>query len=166
MKDPETTNLKLPDRINSISDVNQLIDEIEKIEEFFLKMKAKSSLNQVDIPKTSISLDELVKVNSLSLMKPEDREKLKLFLHFLRTKSPNVHISFGSVPEDIFLFKITNWFRTQINPYLLITVGLQPNIGSGFKIRTTNKYYDFSLQKYLNINKQVLVEALGPVPQK
>jgi hypothetical protein len=162
MKDPEA-NLKIPDRVISISDVNQLIDELEAIEEFFLKMKAKSSLNKVDIPKTSPSLDELIKVNTLSLMRVEDREKLKLFLHFLRTKSPNFHVSFGSVPEDMFMFKLTNWFRTQINPYLLITVGLQPNIGAGFRIRTTNKYYDFSLQKYLNVNKQALAESLGTV---
>lgn len=162
MKDPESS-LKIPDRLVSVSDVNLLIDELEKIEEFFLKMKAKSSLNNVDIPKTSPTLDELVGLNSFSLMKPEDREKMKLFLHYLRTKSPIFHISFGNVPEDIFTYKLTNWFRSQINPNMLLVIGLQPNIGAGFRIRTTNKYYDYSLQKYLNLNKQALAESLGTV---
>jgi DNA mismatch repair ATPase MutS len=165
MKDPEA-NLKLPDSINSISEINQLINELEDIEEFFLKMKAKSSLSQVDIPKTSVNLDELAKINNLNLMKSESRTNLKLFLHFLRTKAPSIHLSFGSLPESLFLSKLANWFRSEVNPYVLISVGLQPNIGAGFKIRTTNKYYDFSLRKYLIANKQTLVDALGPVNQK
>jgi len=162
MKDHEIT-LNLTSAVNSLSDVNKLINELESIEEFFLKMKAKSSLSQVDVPKSSIALEELAKLNSLNLMKSEDREKLNLFLHFIRTKSPTIHLSFGSSPDDKFLTKVTDWFRAQVNPYLLISIGLQPTIGAGFKIRTTNKYYDFSLRKYLTANKQTLVETLGTI---
>jgi len=162
MKDHET-DLKLNSSMNSLTDVNRLINELENIEDFFLKMKAKSSLSQVDVPKSSPTLEELAKLNSLNLMKSEDREKINLFLHFLRTKSPTIHLSFGSSPDDQFLNKITDWFRTQVNPYLLISIGLQPTIGAGFKIRTTNKYYDFSLHKYLTANKQTLVETLGSI---
>lgn len=162
MMDPEV-KLKLPNSINSPSEVSQLINEVETVEDFFLKMKVKSSLSQVDLPKTSKMLEELAKLNSLNLIKAEDRTKLKSFLHFLRTKAPMVHLSFGAAPESIFMDKITDWFRTEINPYLMMSIGLQPNIGAGFKMRTTNKYYDFSLRKYLIENKKLLVEALGQV---
>jgi hypothetical protein len=160
------TNLKLPDSINVMNVVSQLINELENIEDFFLKMKLKSSLNQVDIPKTSVALEELAKINDLNLIKSEDRLNLKQFLHFLRTKAPVIHLSFGSVPEDLFLDKIAGWFRTEINPHLLMSVGLQPSIGAGFKLRTTNKYYDFSLHRYLMENKQALIKALGSVTQR
>ena len=40
MKDHEIT-LNLTSAVNSLSDVNKLINELESIEEFFLKMKAK-----------------------------------------------------------------------------------------------------------------------------
>jgi len=165
MKDLETS-LKLPDSINSPNSVSQLIDELENIEDFFLKLKVKSSLSQVDIPKTSMSLEELSKINNLNLMKSEERASLKLFLHFIRTKAPVIHLSFSSVPSDQFTSKIINWFRTEINPHLLISIGLQPNIGAGFRMRTTNKLYDFSLSKYLSASKQLLTEAIGVAIQR
>ncbi len=162
MKDPNT-ELMLVDEVNSVSDISRLIDELENIEDFFLKMKVKSSLSQVDIPKTSVRLEELAKKNALSLIKAEDRSKLKLFLHFLRTKAPVVHISFGVTPEDQFMSRVSNWFRAEVNPYTLLSVSLQPNIGAGFRMRTTNKFYDFSLNQYLTANKSMLVKALGVV---
>ncbi|HUY53403.1 MAG TPA: hypothetical protein VMV24_02395 [Candidatus Dormibacteraeota bacterium] len=164
MKDPDT-ELMLVDEINSVSDVNRLITELENIEDFFLKMKVKSSLSQVEIPKTSARLEELAKKNTLNLIKAEDRLRLKKFLHFLRTKAPIIHISFGVVPEDQFVGRISNWFRTEVNPYALLSVSLQPNIGAGFRMRTTNKLYDFSLNQYLIANKSVLAKALGMAPQ-
>ena len=115
------------------------------------------------MPKTSDILEELAKLNNLNLIKTEDRAKLNLLLHFLRTKAPSVHLSFGSMPDDIFVANIADWFRAEINPNIMIVVGLQPNIGAGFKMRTTNKAYDFSLHKYLVAGKQSLVEALGQV---
>jgi hypothetical protein len=162
MKDPED-KLRLTSRVSSLTVVNNLITELESVEEFFLKMKVKSSLSQVDLPKTSDILEELAKLNKLNLIKTEDRTSLKQFLHFLRTRAPTVHLSFGSTPDDIFVANIANWFRTEINPNIMIVAGLQPNIGAGFKMRTTNKYYDFSLRKYLVAGKQTLVEALGQV---
>jgi len=156
-------NLRLTPSVSSLTIVSQLIIELEAVESFFLKMKVKSSLSKVDLPKTSDILEELAKLNKLNLIKSEDRSSLVKFLHYLRTKAPTVHISFGSTPDDIFVANLADWFRAEINPNIMIVAGLQPNIGAGFKMRTTNKYYDFSLRKYLVAGKQTLVEALGQV---
>jgi hypothetical protein len=162
MQDPNA-KLKLTPSVSSLTIVSNLITELEAVEEFFLKMKVKSSLSQVDLPKTSDILEELAKLNQLNLIKSEDRSKLKQFLHYLRTKAPTVHLSFGSTPDDIFVANIADWLRAEINPNIMIVAGLQPDIGAGFKMRTTNKFYDFSLRKYLVAGKQNLVDALGQV---
>jgi hypothetical protein len=161
--DIDEVKLRLTPSVSSLTIVSQLITELEAVEEFFLKMKVKSSLSKVDLPKTSDILEELAKLNKLNLIKTEDRAKLVQYLHYLRTKAPTVHISFGSTPDDIFVANLADWFRAEVNPNIMIVAGLQPNIGAGFKMRTTNKYYDFSLRKYLVAGKQTLVEALGQV---
>jgi hypothetical protein len=162
MKDPEV-KLKLTTSINSLVVVGKLITELELIEEFFLKMKLKSSLSQVSLPTISPVMQELTNLNNLNLIRPEDRANLNLFLHFIKTKAPTIHVSFASIPDSVFMQKITDWFRSEINPNIMLSIGLQPNIGAGFKIRTTNKIFDFSLHKYLIESRQILVQLLGQV---
>ena len=162
MKGPKT-NFKLTNNIVSAVSVGNLITELEAIEDFFLKMKLKSSLSQVNLPAISPTMQDITRLNSLNLIKPDDRSNLKLFLHSIKTKAPTIHISFGSVPDKDFLLKITDWFRSEINPNLMLSISLQPNIGAGFRLRTTNKVFDFSLHKYLAESKQTLVRTLSGV---
>jgi hypothetical protein len=166
MKVPEPIGLKLTDDISTPTSINSLVDELETIEEFFMKMKVKSSLNKVNIPNSSPVLEALAKENELNLMNSTDRQKLTLFLQTVRTKAPLIHLSFGSPPDNKFLSALIHWFRNEINPLILISVGLQPNIGAGFKMRTTNKYFDFGLSKHLFASKKVLVDLLSETIKK
>jgi hypothetical protein len=50
--------------------------------------------------------------------------------------------------------------RENIHPLVLITFGLQPNIGAGTVVRTTNKYFDFSLGQALAKNRTMLMAQL------
>jgi hypothetical protein len=42
----------------------------------------------------------------------------------------------------------------------LITIGLQPNIGAGCVVRTTNKYFDLSIKQDFLSKRNLLLEAL------
>jgi F0F1-type ATP synthase delta subunit len=161
MAEHDQFSLELPSEVITINEVDSLCDELDNIESFFLKMKAKASLSKVDVPNSSTLLESVAKTNNLNLMKDDDRQKLKLFFHQVRTKAPEIHISFGSVPETEFLLTISKWFRKEINPFILLSVGLQPNIGAGFKLRTLNKLFDFSLSQHLVANKNILVNELN-----
>ena len=57
------------------------------------------------------------------------------------------------------------WLRREIHPLVLMTVGLQPNIGAGCIVRTTNKYFDFSLRQDF-ANKRDLLQAALEMPPK
>jgi hypothetical protein len=73
-----------------------------------------------------------------------------------------MHMSFSSEPSQLFLVKLVTWLRQEINPYTLVTVGLQPNIGAGCILRSLNKYFDLSLRQSLVEHKSKLAALLDP----
>jgi F0F1-type ATP synthase delta subunit len=72
-------------------------------------------------------------------------------------------MSFSAEPSTVFMQKMTDYVRQNIHPQALLQVGLQPNIGAGFMLRTTNKYYDFSLRSVLKTKHDELMHNLRSV---
>jgi hypothetical protein len=68
-------------------------------------------------------------------------------LKSLSANAPVMHVSFSVDPPGPYVQKIVFWFRHNIRGDILVRVGLQPNIGAGCVVRTTNKSFDFSLKK-------------------
>ena len=73
-----------------------------------------------------------------------------------------MHISFSSEPTPIFLERLLSWIRREINPLVLLTIGLQPAIGAGCIVRTTNKYFDLSLRQTFIDKRKLLLEQIIP----
>ena len=105
-------------------------------------------------------MENLLQQNQLNLLKAEDREKLKYILQTLRNKAPIVHMSFSADPDRVFMEKIIAWFRSSVHPMMLLQVGLQPNIGAGFTLRTPNHFFDFSLRQHLLKHTDLLIKEL------
>ena len=63
------------------------------------------------------------------------------------------------------------WLRREIHPVVLLTVGLQPSIGAGCIVRSTNKQFDFSLRedflkKHDLLMAKIVAGAETPAPAK
>jgi F0F1-type ATP synthase delta subunit len=56
--------------------------------------------------------------------------------------------------------KIVTWWRENIDPFVLVEIGLQPNIAAGCLVRTSNRQYDFSLRRRLQAKKADLAKYL------
>ena len=78
----------------------------------------------------------------------------------IRNKSPVIHMSFSTTPNQKFLEKIISWMRQNVSGIIILQIGLQPNIGAGFTLRTTNKYFDFSLRQHLTKQTDILIQEL------
>ncbi len=78
----------------------------------------------------------------------------------LHQSAPILHISFSVDPPGAYVQKIVAWLRVNIHKYALITVGLQPNIGAGCIVRTTNKLFDFSLREFFAEKRGFFIEKL------
>ncbi len=141
-------------------DVGRLLRELDSIEELASQAKLVDKQDELKLPKTSQLMDKTVELNKLDLSKATDRKQLADLLNLVKKQAPLLHMSFNSDPSPVFIEKLMDWLRREIHPIVLITIGLQPSIGAGCVVRSTNKYFDFSLRKDLMENRDLLLSKM------
>ena len=154
-------NVELPLSVITIIDLGRLERELASIDDFSLQSAIRDAGKQPKLPKISRNLEQMANLNDFNLLIDEDRKKMTILLKALREQAPIVHMSFASDPNLAFLTKIITWFRAEIQPHILLQIGLQPSIAAGCIVRTSNKYFDFSLRKHFAQNHQKLIEQLA-----
>jgi hypothetical protein len=160
--EPSTTGQRkftgLPLIIVSPVDVSRLIRELETIDNYLLQQTVQK--HELKMPTTTKLMDELIQLNKLNLLDKPERQQTQKFLTAIKQRAPLLHISFSADPSPLFIEKLMFWLRENIHPLVLLTVGLQPNIGAGCLVRTSNKYFDFSLNKHLSEDRTLLMKTL------
>lgn len=151
----------LPLQVIGPVDVGRLIRELESIDNVLMEQELRKQA--AELPRTSHMMERTIEFNKLDLQSKEQRSQLMELLKTVKDRAPLLHISFSSDPTADFIEKLMAWLRQQIHPVLLLTIGLQPNIGAGCIVRSTNKYFDCSLrQDFLNkrdlLMKELVVE--------
>lgn len=159
MEQNETT-LTLPLSVISPTDVARITREVENLDEFFRQSAIREGGQPQTTPRYSRLLDEVVVANNLNLLQVDNRSQLIQSLRSFSEHAPVMHISFSVDPPGPYVQKIVDWIRTNIDPHVLIRVGLQPNIGAGCVVRTTNKSFDFSLRKYFDSKREFFAAKL------
>lgn len=155
--------LNLPYSLTSPTDLNRIIRELDSLDDFLLQLQLRKQNGQTKLPKTSYLLEQLLQQIKVNILIEEERHNLINYLKQIKSQAPLIHISFAADPSPLFLSKIIIWLRQNIHPYLLITTGLQPNIGAGCMIRTTNRFIDLSLKKDFNEKKQLLLNSIKEI---
>jgi hypothetical protein len=150
----------LPALIVGPVDIIRLRRELEALDDFLHEASLRPSGGAQSLPKLSRFLDAVANQNSLNLLHANDREALKDVLGRTLKEAPVIHISFSSDPSSAFTAKIIAWFRTNIDPMVLLQIGLQPNIAAGCVVRTANRSYDLSLRKFFDKQKPLLIKWL------
>lgn len=150
----------LPLLVASPVDLGRLLRELEAIDGALMQSAVRSNGEHPKMPKTTQLMDKTIELNRLDLLQEIDRKLLKQFLSSIQQRAPHVHMSFSADPSPQFVEKLTGWLREHIHPLVLITIGLQPNIGAGCVVRTTNKYFDMSLAKDFHKNRDLLMSKL------
>lgn len=141
--------LKLPVSVASSIDVGRLLRETENIANFMDQASIRQPGTALKLPRTSRLFDEITTNNQLNALREEDRQRLTSFLQEVKAHAPVVHMSFSADPSPLFIQRLISWLRAEIHPLVLLQIGLQPNMGAGCVVRTTNKYFDFSLRSRL-----------------
>lgn len=153
----EKRSFVLPVSIISPTDVARLSREIEKIDSYFQQEEIRKPGEQETMPRMSKLMDQLATENQLNLLQPEHREYVSQSLEILHTSAPVLHMSFSVDPPGSYVQKIVAWMRKNIHAQVLVTVGLQPNIGAGCIVRTTNKIFDFSLREFFSEKRDFFI---------
>jgi hypothetical protein len=154
------TSLVLPVTVSSRSDVGRLLRDVEALDDFMHQTTIRSPGTSLKLPKSSRLLDELSSSNQLNMLRAEDRQRIKIFLTVVKAKAPVLHMSFSADPSPLFLERLMTYVRREIHPLALVHTGLQPTIGAGCILRTTNKYFDFSLRQRFLAQRELLLEKL------
>lgn len=160
---PTPRHYVLPLSVVGPVDLGRLFRELDALDESLAQLALRKKDGDVKMPKTSKLMDTMIEINKLNLLKPAERRELLVFLKHTREHAPALHISFGSDPSPAFIEKLMAWLRANIDPAVIITIGLQPNIGAGCLVRSTNKYYDFSLRDNFSKNRELLMSKLREV---
>ena len=150
----------LPVQVVSPTDLGRLIRELEKLDDLLHQAELRGEA-ATKMPETSRLLDKSLELNKVNLMVASERRVLLQFLEAIRSKAPVLHMSFSADPPQSFMEKIASWFRKEIHPLALVTVGLQPNIGAGCVLRSRNKYFDLSLRQDFEDKKNLLRDAIS-----
>lgn len=156
----EKRTFVLPVSIMSPTDVARLLREIESIDNFFRQSAIRAAGTQDAMPRMSKLLDQLAADNQLNVLQEEHRKYVVDSLEILHTSAPVMHMSFSIDPPGPYVQKIVTWLRRNVHAQVLVTIGLQPNIGAGCVVRTTNKIFDFSLREYFNDKRGFFIEKM------
>lgn len=151
--------LKLPDILATKQDVVRIHRDLQA----FMDTAAQSILRHekpVKYPGISDSLRAVAVANQINLHNEEAAQRLLDDLGQLKEKMIVIHISFTTDPPVEVLHKIVAWLRQEINPQIVIQVGLQPSIAAGIILRTPKHQYDFSLRQHLYKQRDKLIEAI------
>jgi hypothetical protein len=152
--------LSLPLGVVSRVDLGRLLREVEILDDFFKQSAIREPGTSVQAPKTSRMLDDMLASNKVNILLEEDRNRLLSFLMTVKKQAPTLHMSFNADPSPLFIQRLMKYLREEIHPLVLVQVGLQPNIGAGCILRTTNKYFDFSLREHFKQQRHILIEHM------
>jgi hypothetical protein len=161
--DATKTSLILPIAVVSPTDIARMLKELENLDEFFRQSAIRTGGSPQEIPRYSRLLDEVVVANKLNLLQADNRESLQESFHDLAEHAPVLHISFSVDPPGPYVQKIVDWLRHNIESTILVRIGLQPNIGAGCVVRSTNKSFDFSLRKFFESKHDFFMDKLHEV---
>ena len=150
--------LKLTDSIASKADVTRLYRELDLYCTQEIQNKIRQDKNQTTV--VSDQLKEFALQNSIDLSNKTDCDLLLNALSIFKDKLIVVHISFPVEPNLNCVHKLVVWFRQNIDPNIVVQVGLQPSIAAGIIVRTPSKQFDFSLRRHLYEQSNKLQEAL------
>lgn len=150
----------LPTQVVTPVDLGRLIRELESTDEAMLQLKIRQGGDETKLPAIGMLLDKTVQLNKVNLLQETERTNLKSFLSDVKQKAPVMHMSFSADPSSLFLERIVEWIRKEIHPLAIISVGLQPNIGAGCVLRTTNQQFDMSLREDFKLKRELLMEKM------
>lgn len=148
--------LKPPITLISRLDTLRAMRELEDFEAAMSEAHVKGH----HVPSPTPLLKDIADMNKVDLHKKDERLLVNHMLEELRTSAPVVHISFAVEPDEKVTGAIAKWFREEIAPNVIIQVGIQPSIGVGCVLQTTNKFFDFSLRKHLNAKNDLFKKRI------
>lgn len=130
------------------------------------RVRAKATKSEVAAPgHTSALLLGVFRGAGVQTTDLEASEKLLKELEAIRDKAPAVHLMMAALPNRDLKRKFTDWFRTSIHPYTLLTFATRADIGGGIIVQAGSHVYDYSFRQQILTNRHRISEIYARVRQ-
>lgn len=90
-------------------------------------------------------------------------EELAVKLESLLAQSARITLTLAGPSTHALREELVAWLRTNLNPNLLVSFKVNPDIGGGMVVRTTNKIHDLSFRKRLLDDPAAFIKTLENV---
>lgn len=152
--------LRLPTILASKQDITHVHRELRVFSDLVMQSIMRHD-SPVQYPAISSTLRAMATENQIDLRDEVACKHLLEQLEALQKNAPTLHISFPIDPSPEVVQKLIIWLRKELDPRIVIQIGLQPTIAAGIVLRTPNRQFDFSLRQHLYRNRDKLKEALS-----
>jgi hypothetical protein len=126
--------------------------------------RAKASHTEVAAPAhTSALLLGVLRESGVDPTEQPATEKLLKELEAIRDKAPAVHLMMAALPNRELKRKLTDWFRTEIHPYSLLTFATRADIGGGVIVQAGSHVYNWSFREQILSHKSRISEIYNSV---
>lgn len=150
----------LPLSIVGKNDLIKMQRELSRLDDFFVASATRKAGEALKPPRISHGLELLARENQVNLLEAQKRKIFSQELSQILTVAPTMNISFSAEPPMKSLEVLIQWFRNNIHPQALLTVGIQPSIAAGCVLRTPNQIFDMSLRTNLKNEEPYLAKLI------
>ena len=154
------TSYKLSSAIYRKSQIGELLREINEVKLNFEQSLIRDSQVRFDDHLLSSELKSIFEKNNIKITNLAELKIVEANLSLTFKNLKSVHFSFSQPASNDFLMKLIRYLRKEINPLIVLSVGLDPSIGIGTRLRTTNKYFDLSLATRLQSKRASLLNRI------
>lgn len=150
--------MKLPIELYSPDTLSFTIMELSRFASDLRDANARGKNGQAQLPDPPEALAHILEIMKVAPGDAESVEALRRSLEQYLLKSPTVHIILAAAPSSAIKRQLAEWFRSQINPDILLTFTVRSDIGGGIVVQAGSHLYDFSFKRILLGNKARIAE--------
>lgn len=160
--------LQLPSDLYSPDQLTAIIMELRGLISEERDARVRVAKNGVVVPpaaigRTSALLLGVLHNAGITKSDPTALESLLARLETLRAKSPVAHITLADLPNRMLKRTLTEWFRQNIDPHVMLTFSVRADIGGGAIVQAGSHMYDFSFRKHIMGNRAKIGEIFDRV---
>jgi hypothetical protein len=148
------SQLAIPNELYSPDLINLAIFELDR----YTSSVRNAEMRTMPTPPPPSGLARVFSAMAVEPSNLQDLEDLKTQLKIYLEKSPIVNVILSGPPNNSIKQQITQWFRQQISPNILINFSARSDIGGGIIVQAGSQIYDFSFKSALLANKSKIAE--------
>lgn len=152
--------LALPDTVVTKADVARLIRDFDEYSQAVYMAELRDS-QPPSVNYISPELQELLHDNQDSLHTDQARHELLDRLRLFQRTASQIHVSFAAPPSIKVVQQLVTWFRQNVQPDIVMQIGVDPSIIGGCVVRTTNKVFSFSIVDRLRLAEPTLQKEVA-----